>query len=64
MPTVAVMPSSASAVAHQAGDGVHGVVVAGGSGDAVAENLGAAGAKDRDLDLGAAEVDAEFGVGS
>ena len=45
--------------AHQSGDGVHGVVVGMRGGDALPQHLGAVGAKDRDLDFGAAQVDAD-----
>ena len=63
MPTVAAMPRRDSHSRTKRGDGVHGVGIAGRSGDAVAEDLGTGRGEDGDLDLGAAEVDADSVLG-
>ena len=64
MPTVALTPSCGLGVAHQAGDGLQGaVVVAMRRGNAVAQRSRSVGGENGDLDLGAAEVDADAMLG-
>ena len=48
---------------HQAGDGVQRLRIAVRSGDTMTQRLGAIGFQDRDLNLGAAQVDADSVLG-